>query len=347
MSQQNVFLYIGGAGHSGTSLLVKSMSQHSKAISTYGETRLIESWPAVTKEYKNIKESSKRLEYLEEKSFFGIKFIKDKFGREKNGINPFKNIINAEETCKDFKIDYNKLIHKSLNHYDKSLFLEKTPSNIYHADDIMALAPNAKLLLINRDVRDVVASLKKRYLVLQNNPEVYKRNLNIKKLDKDYNLVTDSIMWSKTVQASFKALERYGPDRVKIIQYEDFVDTPQEHFKMICDWLDIKFEEEMLNSTYRNSADPALKSKKGISKSSVGNYRKLLNEDELKVIKKYGAKGLNLLGLEVHAKGGWSSYKYEMISYLKILNRVRKRIMLMKPSYVRQFAKRFLRRLSQ
>ena len=41
---------------------------------------------------------------------------------------------------------------------------------------------------------------------------------------------------------------------------------------MICDWIGISFEDEMLELRSRNAADPQQKKQKGISRSSVGNY---------------------------------------------------------------------------
>ena len=343
--KDNFYLFIGGAGHSGTTMLANIFNKHSLSLGVHGESRVIESLDYIQKKYASFSSAKQRLDFLEKHTFYGITYKKRNYEYEKKKLNPYKSILYTEDVKLDFQRDYIKLINKALKKFEKSFFIEKTPSNVYHADEIMALHPHAKLLIIHRDVRDVVASLKKRYMTLLNNPEVYKHNLAAKKLDKDYNLVMDAVMWQKTIKASYKALHLYGNDRIKIVSYENIVSQPEKSIKMICNWLGISFEENMIELTSRNAADANQKKQKGISGSSVGNYSSTLINAEIRVVEKYAQKGMELLELQPTAKKSFRSLKYALLSYIKIINRVRKRIFLMKPSYLKEFTRRFFKRI--
>ena len=343
--KDNTLLFIGGAGHSGTTMLAHIFNKHSCSLGVHGESRVAESFGFLQNKYAALTSAKERLDFLEKHTFYGIKFKKNTYEYGKQKPNPYQGILDNQVVTCDFQKDYIKLINEALKLYEKNFFIEKTPSNVYHADEIMQLTPNAKLLIIHRDVRDVVASLKKRYLTLLKQPEVYKHNLATKKLDKDYNLVMDAVMWQKIIKVSYKALNQYGNDRIKIVRYEDIVSQPEKSIQMICDWLGLSFEDEMLVLTSRNAADPQQKKQKGISASSVGNYASTLNDAELSVVEKYAQKGMELLELKTNTKKSLRSLKYELLSFIKIFDRVRKRVSLMKPSYLKEFIRRFFNRI--
>ncbi len=342
-------LFIGGAGHSGTTMLSKIFGNHENALKVHGETRVPDSLGLLSKEYLKLKDNKTKLSYLENATFYGVTFKKKTYQHQYRTDNSLINILSSEELTGDFCKDYYSLIKKALLDKNKDYFVEKTPSNVFHADEVFNLIPESKLLIIHRDVRDVVASLKKRYLNLLENPEIYKHNLSTKKLDKDYNLIIDALMWNKAVLKSFKALTEYGESKVKIISYENFVINPEEETKSICNWLNISYQPQMLELKARNSSDINVKKEKGISNSSVANFSKTLNPEEIAVIEKYAKTGLKKLDIRPYEHFNRINkskvIRYEVKSYLKVLSRIRKRLALMSPSYALNFSKRFLKKL--
>ena len=342
--QEKKLLFIGGAGHSGTTMLAKIFNKHPASIGVQGESRVVESLDHLQKAYIKLESKQEQLHFLEEHTFYGVRFKKKNYEYGKRKENPYKGLMRASDLSGDARKDYHSLILKALKENDKGFFIEKTPSNVHHAKETFSTCNNTRLLLITRDVMDVVASLKKRYLTLLKNPEVYKHNLATKKLDKDYNLVMDAIMWRKTVEASFKAFEYYGKKKVKILRYEDIVQRPENSVRDICNWFGITYQKEMLELHSRNTADHEQKNQKGISSSSMGNYKNTLNEVEIAVVEKYAMNGMELLDIKRN-KQKTSTAKYELISYLKVLNRLRKRLLLMRPDYIKAFAKRFIKRI--
>lgn len=349
MSKKIKALFIGGAGHSGTTMLANIFASHDGALKVNGESRIADSFNLMAKQYSKLISKENQLVFVESKAFYGVNFKKKSFQYSKKVNNPLKNILSTKELSGDFSQDYHSLIKNALLDKNLEFFVEKTPSNVFHAEEVFKLIPESKLLIIHRDVRDVVSSLKKRYLTLLQNPEVYSHNLATKKLDKDYNLVIDALMWNKAVLSSYKALSKFGEDKVKIIRYENFVNHPERETKSICDWLHIEFQPQILELKARNSADQNIKREKGISGSSVANFTKTLNPEEIKVVEKYAKKGMQKLSINTSEQqiglDKRKVFQYEMISYFKVLSRVKKRLTLMSPQYAFGFSKRFLKKI--
>ena len=338
------YLFIGGAGHSGTTMLDHIFSSHSSSIGAKGESRIADSLELFEKDYFNVKDPEKRLEFISNAIYFGYNFKKKEYTTEAKEKSPFyissfpKNQL-VGDFCKDVKsvIDYN------LQEKEKSLFVEKTPSNVHHIKNVLKIVPNAKILIIHRDVRDVVASLKKRFLTLKKNPREFSHNLETKKLDKDYNLIIDSYLWAKAVKATNSKNEN-----IKVIKYEEFVNNPEIFLREICAWLEIEFESQMLNLKSRNSSDLALKNSQGVSNKSVGGYKKVFSSKELHLIQKYSSDQMTNLGLElenisISSKAG--SFFLEVKEYSKIGIRVFKRVALMDKKYVVQFGKNLIKKI--
>jgi len=340
-------IFIGGAGHSGTSMLFRMISKHSNSLSISSESRVAESLDLLEKEYHNLSSLEDKLNFMEKTAFYGVSFKKKKYEYDNNRKNLLEGSLSVEDLSGLFYKDYQKLILKGLEKNKLDFMVEKTPSNVFHTKEISKLSKNFKLIVIHRDVRDVVASLKKRYLTLLESPEVFSHNLELKKLDKDYNLVIDSFFWNKLVKRSFKDLSIYGDSKIKIISYEEFVNNPKKITKSLCKWLEIDYTDKMLDLKGRNSADIKNNRKSGISASSVGNYKKILNVEEISVIEKYAEHGMKKLNLDFQCQNLNSIKKlnYEINSYFKILSRMKKRLTLMKTRYAVDFSKRFLIKL--
>ena len=338
------YLFIGGVGHSGTTMLNHIFSSHSLALTTKGESRVAESLPMLQEEYAGIASKSAKYKFIADIIYFGYRFKKDKFYNPDDDNNPYwQSDFDLDVLTDDLSADVRKVILETLQRTGKSLFVEKTPSNVFFHKNILKLVPDAKVIIIHRDVRDVVASLKKRYQTLLTNPEVFSHNLETKKLDKDYNLVIDSHLWAKAAKS-----EAAIKGQVTIVKYEDFVSNPETELKKLCSWLEIEFEPAMLSLKSRNSANQEEVKIAGVTDHSVGSYRKTLSAAEIAVVQKYAGKYLHEFGYEldkVGAKDKISATMLEVQSYGKVGVRVLKRLRLMKPKYALRFAKNLIYKL--
>jgi hypothetical protein len=224
-------IFIGGSIHSGTTMMSRLFSQHSKALKIGSESRVAESYYLLSKAYQKIKSNADKIHFLEENAFYGANFKRKKYQYQNKRKNLLEGNINESDLSHIFNLDYRKLINQSLSNNNLDFVVEKTPSNAFYAKEIEKLFPEFKMIIIHRDVRDVITSLKKRYLTLKKNPESYAENLDIKKLDKDYNLMIDALMWNKLVLKSYESLSKYGDDKIKIVKYEEFVEDPENIYK--------------------------------------------------------------------------------------------------------------------
>lgn len=131
-----------------------------------------------------------------------------------------------------------KILDQLTKEQRKSVWIEKTPRHLYCIDDIQHFLPTSKFIHILRKGSDVVASL---YEVTQKYPELWKG-----KRDVD----TCIERWKKDIEISFG----YSHEQNHIlVRYEDLLaDTPAAVLQ-ICGFLNIRFEETMLES-YKDAA---------------------------------------------------------------------------------------------
>jgi len=109
--------------------------------------------------------------------------------------------------------------------YGKRLWLEKTPNHILCLPYIRQLFPDAPIIHIIRDGRDVAESLTKvRFGSL--------------------NFFENLVGWRDAVSAA----RQFGDsdDRYLCIRYEDLVADPSATLKVVCGFLGVRFEERML-----------------------------------------------------------------------------------------------------
>ncbi len=336
-------LFIGGSGHSGTTMMSKIFMNHDKSFGARGETRLIESMDIVKKQYNETPEKD-RIKFVSDKLFYGHQFKKDQFQYESNVNNPIYIDELKLKNSKGLIEDVNEVISQVIENKGMDFFVEKTPSNVFHIDQILKTFNNSKVLIIQRDVRDVVASLKARYLTLLNNPEVFSHNLETKKLDKDYNLIMDSIMWNKGVIS----WNNTNSENVMVVKYEDFVCDPQKQTKLICNWLEIEFQPAMLKLESRNSSDQNLIKEKGVTTSSLKKYQSVLTPDEIALVQMFSRKHLVQLGYTLEEISFQSKIKLWFLipkELFKVPVRVYKRFRLMNFNYFLNFSFRFLKKI--
>ncbi len=336
-------LFIGGSGHSGTTMLANIFRKHTESFGTNGESRVIESLNILEKEYKSIPNSEK-IKFTADTLFYGYRFKKEKYQYEKKRENPlfFDELTQTEPVS--YIDDLNEVIKQNALYNKKQLFVEKTPSNVYHINQIFELIDNSKVLIIQRDVRDVVASLKSRYLTLVNNQEVFKHNYNTKKLDKDYNLIIDSLMWNKGVQS----WSNVSSKNLKIVKYEEFVSDPVNQTKSICEWLGIEFQSEMLDLSARNSSDQNQVKEKGVTGSSIKKYKSNLKLEEIALIQHISGKEMRKMNYELENIPFKVKVKLFYLypkELMKIPVRVYKRFRLMNFSYFINFSQRVVKKL--
>ena len=138
-----------------------------------------------------------------------------------------KNLLNHKSI-----LNFERLVKLTYLHFidvkDKSSIthiVDKQIKYFFHIPEIRKLFPNAKFVVLVRDVRDNIVSKQNRKLNGQSNPLFL------------------SYLWRDTYRNI-----QYLPANYTLVKYEDFVNQPKVELERICTYLTIDFQEKMLET---------------------------------------------------------------------------------------------------
>lgn len=160
-----------------------------------------------------------------------------------------------------------------------SCWIEKTPRHIFFIDKIEKYVPNAHFIHIIRDGRTVVASLcdaKRRF------PEAKVWQMPLEEFVR---------LWN---QAILKSAECVAKKNHFFVSYEALTTDPKRELKAICEFLELEFEETILES-YRKTASQIVLPKwhwvKGVANpvkpADFKKYYSVLNKEEREYVEKH------------------------------------------------------------
>jgi len=119
----------------------------------------------------------------------------------------------------------------------KSLMGEKSPVHLLHVPTILDWYPEAVVLCLIRDGRDVVQSLMR---------VPWTHN----------NLCRHAAEWSYRAALAETYHVRYS-GRFQVVRFEHLIEQPENEVKRICRFLNVAFEPQLLDSSVRSSVVPA------------------------------------------------------------------------------------------
>lgn len=127
------------------------------------------------------------------------------------------------------------------------IFVEKTPSNALHIEVIHKLLPRAKIIFIQRDARDVVASL----LAASRTWGKHWAPSNAKDA---------ALLWRRYTLLAERALNHVPASLYFKIKYEGLLENPVKWLTEISSFLSVNCsEEEIVNAVRENSLESARK----------------------------------------------------------------------------------------
>jgi hypothetical protein len=183
-------------------------------------------------------------------------------------------------------------------HHGRERWGEKTPRHVYRIDELLTAFPEAKVVCLVRDPRAVVASYKDWHgaAARRGVTETSELEADRERSRRSYNAVLMSLLWRGVVRASFAALERHGPERVRIQRFERLAASPEEEVRALCAWLGLEYEPALLqipvvNSSYATSGA-------GVSSEPVERWRERLSSAEIGVVQSVCEPLLSELGYE-------------------------------------------------
>ena len=165
---------------------------------------------------------------------------------------------------------------------------------MYYLEEILSHFPNAKVINMVRDQRDVLLSQKnkwkRKFLGASGIPlfEAIRSFLN-------YHPFLTSKIWTSSLKHTMKYVSN---PNVKIVKFEEMLVNSHQTIKDICDFLDIKFQEKMLlvpvigSSTEQDSSTELTIDKTKINKWKNGG----ISDAEIYLSQKISSKMLKEFG---------------------------------------------------
>ncbi len=264
-------ILIIGYMHSGTTLLQQVLGRHTDIFISGGETRFFVNFSTTVRKYPHLNDDQvfrSYLEYLLKVIFAG--FAKVNFTR-RAGYQP----INLENH-NIFPADVDELFHKAQHNrshaalyaitfnflaskHGKSRWLDKLAGHVSQVEVMRNVLPDAQVIELVRDPRDILASKKRRAAH-----------------GGDYDPVWDSLAWMTAVRAGIDAQQKWPAYHLRV-RYEDLVSRPEETTREICHYLDLQFDPNMLSVGWVNSTTvQGEKASNRIGTDAVGKWRYLL-----------------------------------------------------------------------
>lgn len=199
-----------------------------------------------------------------------------------------KRELNALEIFKIF------LTEISSNNQCK-ISCDQTPGNVFYSQEILNNFPEAKIINLVRDPRDVLLSQKnkwkRRYFGASGIPKIESIRSYF-----NYHPITISKIWNTAINT----IKDNKESRLKTICFENFIKYPEKNLKDICQFLEIEFDSNMLNVPQIGSSTGVDDVNKiGIDKTKLGKWKLGgLSSSELYICQKMCSENMNDLGYE-------------------------------------------------
>lgn len=169
---------------------------------------------------------------------------------------------------------------------------EQTPRNIFYADALLRLYPEAHVVHMMRDPRAVMASQKKRWQRRQLATDKSRFPLRQSiRVWVNYHPYTVAKLWSRATREASKLKSH---PRFTLIRFEDLLEAPEQTVRYLCGRLGVEFEPAMLevgqiNSSHQSSVGGA---RKGLNKSAIDTWKQTLSTTEIAIVQRMCERGM-------------------------------------------------------
>lgn len=200
----------------------------------------------------------------------------------------------------------------------KMIPCEQTPRNILYLNEILELFPNAKIIAMVRDPRDVLLSQKSKWKRKSLGEEIFPMAESIRSWA-NYHPITISKIWN----VNFSILQKKSKHpSILTVKFEDLLENPKEEMEHICQFLNITYTSRMLDVPHIGSSHRHDVEKIGISKTATGNWnRGGLAKSEIYFCQQICKKGMQAFDYRIELiKSGWIQLIFEGITFpLKLI----------------------------
>lgn len=276
-------VFVVGYGYSGTSLLLQILGKHPSLFESHGETKFFDSFPLLYMRFGDLRDDELLRELIELVAdvIVGHQVIVNVAGKQfsnepsMQAVATRKRIWNSATVNRDLGTIFRLVFDDLTVDSGHDGWVEKTPAHVYHIENIIRLIPDARIIVIVRDPRDVLASKRKRRQDVWHSNRYADEKRVRKHLEMAYDPVWDALAW----KAAYNSPVFTQPLRSQchIVRYEDLVKSPATEVRSICSFLDLSYHVAMIADTYRISADlDKTGHQAGITTDSIGRWRSSL-----------------------------------------------------------------------
>ncbi|QSS98169.1 sulfotransferase family protein [Psychroflexus sp. ALD_RP9] len=290
-------IFITGCPRSGTTMLGSILSNNDSVIVTPESHFFNEFVFSHLSKPTSIVKKAKMLDYYNNHYRFkqwGINSAHIDNLPEQVMLSSYSIVI--EETVKQYAEEH-------FNNKNFSTRIDHTPSNIKDFRLLNLLFPKSKFVYIVRDPRAIYAS--------------------IKSLDWGPNSAMKlSQLWIEYVAAYF-ALNNLDSDRVYLVKYEELLQNPADTLKSLCDFLQLKYTENMFSDNTSFKLPKSTLSQhalvgKSLDKTRINKWKHELKKRDIEIIESYCGSSLNSFGYINFIKNYYSLTREDKIkSYAK------------------------------
>ena len=281
-----------GSPRSGTSFLRNCFDAHpNTVIPTEFPFIPFYSWYFKNKKYLSEKDVLKLLDLINEVFSFDFWTI-DRWRIEhvelkENLLSQIEQGLTYADACKIIISCFNSVFPKS----DPKILMLKEPLYSSHTKKLLKLFPEIKFIVLHRDPRAQVASVRKWVFG-------------------SYLITVNALYWKKT-QKKLIRLHKNRPKTVYLLPYEKMISENQMILKDLSAFLGISYDEKMLHfqeksqemkEVYAKNNENVIKiglsSLKKIDKNKISEWETLLSEKEIKLIEHINGRFMKLYGYE-------------------------------------------------
>lgn len=139
----------------------------------------------------------------------------------------------------------------------------KFPVHYSHTGKLLEWFPDCRLIHTTRNPKDVYASQAAKHSSTEQSR--FERSFSRLQQFVHINIQT---AWTARVHKQLRKIPNY-----RLVRYEDLVSRPEETSRMICEFLDVPFVEQMLDPYQYGSSFGNIGKKHGIETSALGRWR--------------------------------------------------------------------------
>jgi hypothetical protein len=164
---------------------------------------------------------------------------------------------------------------------DDLILGDKTPTHLYYVPTLLEWFPGAKIIHTFRDPRGIIVSKLKKVEKGLEGPQVrfsYLPEWLLDPLITPIEVMHITKFWFDAARLHAKYEQLY-PRQYHLVRFEDLITEPEKQIRQICDFLNIEFENAMLDeiNIVGSSYQTERRGPAGIDKKAIDRWREHIN----------------------------------------------------------------------